>query len=114
MLDPAGREALSKTAREMASQALRVLAVAYKSNATLEDCEHDMVFVGLVGMIDPPRSEARAAIQQCTQAGIKTIMITGDHPVTAEAVARASRSLSERWKIFPFTPASHPPTSFVS
>ena len=88
MLDPAGREALSKTAREMASQALRVLAVAYKSNATLEDCEHDMVFVGLVGMIDPPRSEARAAIQQCTQAGIKTVMITGDHPVTAEAVAR--------------------------
>ena len=88
MLDPAGREALSKTAREMASQALRVLAVAYKSNATLEDCEYGMVFVGLVGMIDPPRSEARAAIQQCTQAGIKTIMITGDHPVTAEAVAR--------------------------
>ena len=88
MLDPANREALSKTAREMASQALRVLAVAYKSNARLEDCEHDMVFVGLVGMIDPPRSEARAAIQQCEQAGIKPVMITGDHPVTAEAVAR--------------------------
>ena len=88
MLDPADREALSKTAREMASQALRVLAVAYKSNARLEDCEHDMVFVGLVGMIDPPRSEARAAIQQCEQAGIKPVMITGDHPITAEAVAR--------------------------
>jgi Ca2+-transporting ATPase len=88
MLDPANREALSKTAREMASQALRVLAVAYKSNARLEDCEHDMVFVGLVGMIDPPRSEARAAIQQCEQAGIKPVMITGDHPITAEAVAR--------------------------
>jgi Ca2+-transporting ATPase len=88
MLDPVNREALSKTAREMASQALRVLAVAYKSNARLEDCEHDMVFVGLVGMIDPPRSEARAAIQQCEQAGIKPVMITGDHPITAEAVAR--------------------------
>jgi P-type Ca2+ transporter type 2C len=88
MLDPANREALSKTAREMASQALRVLAVAYKLNARLEDCEHDMVFVGLVGMIDPPRSEARAAIQQCEQAGIKPVMITGDHPITAEAVAR--------------------------
>jgi P-type Ca2+ transporter type 2C len=88
MLDPTGKEALSKTAREMASQALRVLAVAYKANATFEDCEHDMVFVGLVGMIDPPRSEARAAIQRCEQAGIKTVMITGDHPVTAEAVAR--------------------------
>ena len=88
MLDPTGKEALSKTAREMASQALRVLAVAYKANATFEDCEHDMVFVGLVGMIDPPRSEARAAIQRCEQAGIKTVMITGDHPITAEAVAR--------------------------
>jgi P-type Ca2+ transporter type 2C len=62
--------------------------VAYKLNARLEDCEHDMVFVGLVGMIDPPRSEAQAAIQQCEQAGIKPVMITGDHPITAEAVAR--------------------------
>ena len=47
-----------------------------------------MVFLGLAGMIDPPRSEARAAIQRCEQAGIKPVMITGDHPVTAEAVAR--------------------------
>jgi P-type Ca2+ transporter type 2C len=88
ILDRAGRETLSKAAREMASQALRVLAVAYKSNARLEDCEHGMVFVGLVGMIDPPRPEARAAIQQCERAGIKPVMITGDHPLTAEAVAR--------------------------
>ena len=47
-----------------------------------------MVFLGLAGMIDPRRSEARAAIQRCEQAGIKPVMITGDHPVTAEAVAR--------------------------
>ena len=82
------RETILQAAREMASQALRVLAVAYKSNATFEDCEHDMVFLGLVGMIDPPRPEARAAIQRCAEAGIKPVMITGDHPVTAEAVAR--------------------------
>jgi Ca2+-transporting ATPase len=82
------RETILRAAREMARQALRVLAVAYKSNATFEDCEHDMVFLGLVGMIDPPRPEARAAIQQCAEAGIKPVMITGDHPVTAEAVAR--------------------------
>jgi Ca2+-transporting ATPase len=87
-LDEAAREDTLRIAREMARQALRVLAIAYKPNAQLEDCERDMVFLGLVGMIDPPRSEARAAIQRCDQAGIKTVMITGDHPVTAEAVAR--------------------------
>ena len=87
-LDKIRRQTLLQTAREMASQALRVLAVAYKSNATPQDCENDMVFLGLVGMIDPPRPEARAAIHQCEQAGIRPVMITGDHPVTAEAVAR--------------------------
>ena len=87
-LDKTRRETLLQTAREMASLALRVLAVAYKSNATPQDCDNDMVFLGLVGMIDPPRPEARAAIRQCEQAGIRPVMITGDHPVTAEAVAR--------------------------
>ena len=87
-LDQARRETILQAAREMARQALRVLAVAYKSNATPEHCEREMVFLGLAGMIDPPRSEARAAIQRCELAGIKTVMITGDHPVTAEAVAR--------------------------
>ena len=87
-LDHARRSTILQAAREMARQALRVLAVAYKPNATLEHCENDMVFLGLVGMIDPPRSEARAAIQRCEQAGIKPVMITGDHPATAEAVAR--------------------------
>jgi P-type Ca2+ transporter type 2C len=87
-LNKARRETIQQMAREMARQALRVLAVAYKSDATLEHFENDMVFLGLVGMIDPPRSEARAAIQRCEQAGIKPVMITGDHPVTAAAVAR--------------------------
>jgi Ca2+-transporting ATPase len=87
-LDAAGRETILARAQQMASEALRVLAVATKSNATLADAEGGMTFLGLVGMIDPPRPEAKAAIQQCEQAGIKPVMITGDHPLTAQAVAR--------------------------
>ncbi|MCI0580984.1 MAG: HAD-IC family P-type ATPase, partial [Chloroflexi bacterium] len=59
-----------------------------RAGGTLETAEHDMTFLGLVGMIDPPRPEAKAAIQTCEQAGIKVVMITGDHPLTAQAVAR--------------------------
>ncbi|HLE27928.1 MAG TPA: cation-translocating P-type ATPase [Anaerolineales bacterium] len=87
-LDAASREAILESARQMASEALRVLAVASKAGGTLETAEHDMTFLGLVGMIDPPRPEAKAAIQTCEQAGIKAVMITGDHPLTAQAVAR--------------------------
>ena len=72
----------------MASEALRVLAVAYKPEATAENAEREMTFLGLIGMIDPPRPEAKAAIATCRQAGIKPVMITGDHPVTALAIAR--------------------------
>ena len=86
-LDPAGREAILAAARQMASQALRVLAVAYKQGATLQTAEQEMTLLGLVGMIDPPRPEARAAIETCNAAGIDVVMITGDHPLTAEAVA---------------------------
>jgi Ca2+-transporting ATPase len=74
--------------REMACDALRVLAIAYKPNATLENAEREMTLLGLVGMIDPPRAEAKAAIDRCQQAGIKPVMITGDHPLTARAIAR--------------------------
>jgi len=87
-LDAASREAILETAHRMASGALRLLAVASKSGATIENAEHEMTFLGLVGMIDPPRPEAKAAIQTCEQAGIKVVMITGDHPLTAQAVAR--------------------------
>ncbi len=72
----------------MASDALRVLAIASKPNATLENAQAGMTFLGLVGMIDPPRPEAKNAIAVCEQAGIRPVMITGDHPVTAQAVAR--------------------------
>jgi len=87
-LDAASRRAILETAHQMAGEALRVLAVASKADATLESAEHEMTFLGLMGMIDPPRPEARSAIQTCEQAGIKVVMITGDHPLTAQAVAR--------------------------
>jgi Ca2+-transporting ATPase len=86
-LDTASRRAILETAHQMASEALRVLAVASKAEATLESAEHEMTFLGLMGMIDPPRPEAKSAIQTCEQAGIKVVMITGDHPLTAQAVA---------------------------
>jgi Ca2+-transporting ATPase len=88
VLDDAGREALLKTARQMASEALRVLAVARRSNATRETAERDLTFLGLIGMIDPPRPEAKRAVERCRRAGITPVMITGDHPLTAEAIAR--------------------------
>ena len=87
-LDPATREATLERARDLAGQALRVIAVADKPGATIENAENGMIFLGLLGMSDPPRPEAAVAIRSCRQAGIKPVMITGDHPVTARAVAR--------------------------
>jgi Ca2+-transporting ATPase len=86
-LDDARRAEVLEVARRMAGEALRVLAVAYKRDAAPEDAEQGMTLLGLVGMIDPPRPEAQAAIRECEEAGIKVIMITGDHPLTAKAVA---------------------------
>jgi len=86
------RQRILDTTRSMAENALRVLAMAYKPlvpDVTDKNrCEKDMIFVGMAGMIDPPRPEAREAIRKCEKAGIKTIMITGDHKVTASAIAR--------------------------
>jgi Ca2+-transporting ATPase len=87
-LDAAGRKEILDAARRMADEALRVLAVAARAGAAPESAERDMTFLGLVGMIDPPRPEAAEAIQTCGHAGIRVVMITGDHPVTAQAVAR--------------------------
>jgi P-type Ca2+ transporter type 2C len=83
----ASKAEILHTGQEMASEALRVLAIAYRSEATLENAERDMTFLGLVGMIDPPRAEAHSAVEECKEAGIKVVMITGDHPLTARAVA---------------------------
>ena len=87
-LDAESKERILEVARQMAAQALRVLAVASRPDARIEEAEQEMTFIGLLGMIDPPRPEAREAIQTCEQAGIKVVMITGDHPLTARAVAR--------------------------
>jgi P-type Ca2+ transporter type 2C len=82
----------------MASSALRVLGTAYRQlspeTISTEDIEKDMVFSGLAGMIDPPRPEAKEAIVLCKTAGIKTVMITGDHKITATAVAKELGILS--------------------
>jgi Ca2+-transporting ATPase len=86
-LDAAGRAQILTQAQEMAGEALRVLAIASKPNVSLGTAETGMTFLGLAGMIDPPRLEAKAAIALCVDAGIRPIMITGDHPVTAQAVA---------------------------
>ena len=86
-LDEVRRNAILETAQQMAREALRVLAVAGKWEADISHAEQDMTYLGMLGMIDPPRPEAKAAIQTCYDAGIKAVMITGDHPLTAQAVA---------------------------
>ncbi|GMV35064.1 cation-translocating P-type ATPase [Chloroflexi bacterium CFX5] len=87
-LDDSTRKQVMETAREFANQALRVLGVASKPDAALESAQVGMTFLGLAGMIDPPRPEAKEAIAICESAGIRPVMITGDHPLTAQAVAR--------------------------
>lgn len=82
------REEILSQAQNMAGEALRVLGIAAKESVTLEAAEQGMTFLGLAGMIDPPRPEAKAAIAVCAEAGIRPVMITGDHPMTAQAVAR--------------------------
>ena len=86
-LSGAERAAILRVAAGMAEKALRVLAIARKTHATLENAEEQMCFLGLVGMIDPPRSEAKSAIETCESAGIRVLMMTGDHPSTAQAIA---------------------------
>ena len=88
------RDTLARLNKEMATQALRVLAIAYKyidqvpETMDPESVEFDFVFAGLVGMIDPERKEAAIAIQVAKEAGIRTVMITGDHRDTAQAIAK--------------------------
>ncbi len=93
-LDAAGRAAVQEANDAMASQGLRVLAVAYRAFAnepralTPEVIETDLVLLGLLGMQDPPRPEVADAIAKAREAGLRTIMITGDHVATAEAIAK--------------------------
>lgn len=85
------KERIINTTNIFANEALRVLAIAYKKIEDINDkknYESEMVFVGLVGMIDPPRPEVKEAIKVCESAGIRPIMITGDHKTTAVAIAK--------------------------
>nr|WP_087992104.1 calcium-translocating P-type ATPase, SERCA-type [Bacillus subtilis] len=90
--------------RHLASQALRTIAVAYKpikagETPSMEQAEKDLTMLGLSGIIDPPRPEVRQAIKECREAGIKTVMITGDHLETAKAIAKDLRLLPKSGKI---------------
>ena len=88
------KDMITKNNEQMAKEALRVLACAYKeidhkpTKEDMENIEKDLIFVGMVGMIDPPREEAKIAVEKCKTAGIKTVMITGDHKITATAIAK--------------------------
>ena len=86
-LDMAKREEILEASRRLASEGLRVLGISTRPEATRENAERDMTFLGVIGMIDPPRPEAKAAIAKCDEAGIRPVMITGDHPLTARAIA---------------------------
>ncbi len=85
---------IRKSNEKMAKEALRVLSCAYKeidhkpTKEEMENIENGLIFVGMVGMIDPPREEAKKAVEKCKTAGIKTVMITGDHKITATAIAK--------------------------
>ncbi len=85
---------INKNNNDMAEKALRVIAVAYADVDTLPSeintntVENNLIFVGLIGMIDPPRVGVKEAVETCRRAGIKTVMITGDHIVTARAIAK--------------------------
>ena len=89
-LTAARRHEILEISSEMASRALRLLAFGFRDCADLVGTrfsESNLVFAGLAGLIDPPRDEAKAAVSQCRAAGIRPVMITGDHPATARAIA---------------------------
>ena len=85
--------------RSFSEQGLRVLGVAYKRYDSRKDIseqdERDFIFLGLVAMMDPPRAESKAAVEECIRAGIRPVMITGDHRITAAAIAKRIGILKE-------------------
>ena len=89
------KQEITKQNEQMAENALRVLGMAYKeldhepTDDEVKQIEKDLTYVGMVGMIDPPREEVKEAVKKCKKAGIKTVMITGDHKITAIAIAKA-------------------------
>jgi P-type Ca2+ transporter type 2C len=88
-LDEETRKTILSVSEKMASEGLRVLAFAYKEGeVNQEDYLNELVYVGMIGFLDPPRMDIKAAIQSCRNAGIKIVMITGDHPLTALNIAK--------------------------
>jgi Ca2+-transporting ATPase len=96
-IDLAGpdRDRVNAAEQRMAGEGLRVLAVARRAGATVENAEAEMTLLGLVAMMDPPRAEARDAVATCEVAGIRPVMITGDHPLTARTIANELGLLKE-------------------
>ncbi|MFK5633355.1 MULTISPECIES: cation-translocating P-type ATPase [unclassified Ornithinimicrobium] len=89
-LDDAARARFTATVEELSGEGFRTLGVAYRvadDGGADHDVEHDLILAGVVGIIDPPREEARAAVAAARRAGVRTIMITGDHPATAQRIA---------------------------
>lgn len=95
------KEEILQANHRMAQDGLRVLAVACKNvkEGEYENLEEDMIFLGLIGMIDPPRPEVREALEKCRTAGIKVIMITGDHKATAQTIAKEIGILDSEGKV---------------
>ncbi len=87
-LDEPMKERLLAEADAFGKKALRVLALAVKEVSGIREADEGMTFLGFAAMIDPPRAEAGEAVRRCLEAGIRPVMITGDHPLTAEAIAR--------------------------
>jgi P-type Ca2+ transporter type 2C len=101
----AWKKTVQDVIRKMASQALRTIAIAYRPLQAQEritsekEAEKNLVFIGIQAMIDPPRPEVKKAVQQCKEAGIKTVMITGDHVLTAKAIAEQLGVLPPNGKV---------------
>ena len=100
-IDEKLRTSIAEANLSMASRALRVLAMAAKridavpAEVTSESVENDLIYIGMVGMIDPPRTEVAGSVAQCRGAGIRPVMITGDHLITASAIARSLGIMAE-------------------
>jgi len=105
LMDEKTIRGIQDAGEQMAKDALRVLAFAYKSaprgdrGISEEDSEKGLTFLGLAGMMDPPREEVKDAVQKCDDAGIRVVMITGDHKETAEAVARELGMLNSEGRV---------------
>ncbi|GGE66036.1 cation-translocating P-type ATPase [Priestia taiwanensis] len=99
------KDRIQETIHTLGSNALRTIAIAYKPlpqtarSVTEKDAENQLTFVGIQGMIDPPRPEVKQAVQECREAGIKTVMITGDHKITATAIAKQLSILPEGGRV---------------